>query len=92
LDAERTNHAKLEALRADNKTKEDKRAQELETLRSAKDARIRAIEREREDQRNTYELKINDLESKVRSKKDLLNLISRTKPKDPRAQLYHHRA
>ena len=66
--AERTNHAKLEALRADNKAKEDKWAQDLETLRVTKDARIRAIEREREDQRNAYELKINDLESKIRSK------------------------
>ena len=68
MDAERTNHAKLEALRADNKAKEDKWAQDLETLRVTKDARIRAIEREREDQRNAYELKINDLESKIRSK------------------------
>jgi hypothetical protein len=58
----------LEALRADNKAKEDKWAQDLETLRVTKDARIRAIEREREDQRNAYELKINDLESKIRSK------------------------
>jgi hypothetical protein len=59
----------MEALRADNKAKEDKWAQDLENLRVTKDARIRAIEREREDQRNAYELKINDLESKVRSKK-----------------------
>ena len=91
MDAERTHHAKMEALRADNKAKEDKWAQELETLRSAKDARIRAIEREREDQRNAYELKINDLESKIRSKKTLLNqLFSRIKPEDPGAQLNNH--
>ena len=92
MDAERTFHAKLEALRADNKAKEDKWAQDLETLRVTKDARIRAIEREREDQRNAYELKINDLESKVRSKTAFINIYNRTKPKDPRAQLYHNRA
>jgi hypothetical protein len=47
----------------------------LETLRVTKDARIRAIEREREDQRNAYEAKINDLESKIRSKRYIVNRV-----------------
>lgn len=62
-------HEKLEELRAENKAKEDKWAQEIETLRVTKDARIRSLEREKEDQRSAYETKINDLESKIRSKK-----------------------
>ena len=75
MDAERTYHAKIEALRAENKAKEDKWGQDLETLRVTKDARIRAIEREREDQRNAYEAKINDLESKIRSKRYIVNRV-----------------
>jgi len=68
LEAERGNHAKLEALRAENKGKEERWAQEIEALRVTKDARIRSIEREREDQRSAYESKINELDSKIRSK------------------------
>ena len=90
LEAERSHHQKLEGLRADNKAKEDRWAQELETLRVTKDARIRALEREKEDNRNAYETKINDLESKIRSKKFPSRYLSnRTKPEDPRAQLHH---
>jgi hypothetical protein len=48
--------------------KEDRWAQELETLRVTKDAKIRSQEREREQQRADNEARINDLESKVRSK------------------------
>lgn len=69
LESERVQHEKLEELRAENKAKEDKWAQEIETLRVTKDARIRSLEREKEDQRSAYETKINDLESKIRSKK-----------------------
>jgi hypothetical protein len=68
LESERAHHEKLEELRAENKAKEDRWAQELETLRVTKDARIRSLEREKEDQRGAYETKMNDLESKIRSK------------------------
>lgn len=91
-ESERAHHEKLEGLRAENKAKEDRWAQELETLRVTKDARIRSLEREKEDQRSAYEIKINDLESKIRSKKfpRIKYRQYRTKPKDPRAQLHHH--
>ena len=68
LEAESACHDKIEALRKENKLKEDKWAQDTESLRQQKDARIRSIEREKEDQRSNFELKINELEGKVRSK------------------------
>ena len=89
---ERTSHAKLEALRSENKAKEDRWAQELETLRVTKDAKIRSQEREREQQRADYEARVNDLESKVRSKALTSSYLYRTKPEDPRAQLHYHPA
>lgn len=62
--------------------KEDRWAQELETLRVTKDAKIRSQEREREQQRADNEARINDLESKVRSKV-CDNIFYRAKPEDP---------
>lgn len=62
--------------------KEDRWAQELETLRVTKDAKIRSQEREREQQRADNEARINDLESKVRSKA-CDNIFYRAKPEDP---------
>jgi hypothetical protein len=71
--------------------KEDRWAQELETLRVTKDAKIRSQEREREQQRADNEARINDLESKVRSKA-CDNIFYRAKLEDPRAQLHYHPA
>lgn len=68
MEAERIYKAKLDVLRAENKANEDRWAQDAETLRITKDAKIRAQEKEKEQQRTEYETKINDVESKVRSK------------------------
>ena len=62
LAAETSHHDKIEALRRENKQKEDSWNAQLEQLRKDKDAKIRQIEREKEEQRNTYETKINILE------------------------------
>jgi hypothetical protein len=85
LEEQRSCNAKVDALRADNKRKEGEWRDETEALRQAKDAKIRQVEREKEDQRHQYEVKVNDLDSKIKSKKNtafLFNLI-RTSPKDP---------
>ena len=102
---ERSYNEKVDALRRDNKTKEDQWSNEMESLRSTKDMKIRQLDREKEEQRNAYELRINELDSKIRSKKNfklflLLNSNNLTKPpfltfyrtisEDSRAQLYHH--
>lgn len=68
MEAERNFHSKLEAARTENKTAADRAAQELETLRVSKDARIRTQEREKEEQRNVYESRINEMDSKIKSK------------------------
>lgn len=68
LEAEKSCHDKIETMRRENKAKEDRWAADTEALRQQKDARIRQIEREREEARSTYETKINDLESKIRSR------------------------
>jgi hypothetical protein len=47
----------------------ERSANELETLRVSKDARIRAMEREKEDQRSVYEARIGEMDSKIKSKK-----------------------
>ena len=67
-EAEKTAFDKVEAMRRECKQKEDRWAADIEALRQDKDLRIRLLDREREDQRSQYELKINDLESKLRSK------------------------
>ncbi len=68
LEAERTYNSKLEAARNENKNAGERAAAEIETLRVSKDARIRAIEREKEEQRNVYESRINEMDSKIKSK------------------------
>jgi hypothetical protein len=85
LEEQRSCNAKVDALRADNKRKEGEWRDETEALRQAKDAKIRQVEREKEDQRHQYEVKVNDLDSKIKSKNKtafLFNLF-RTSPKDP---------
>ena len=69
LETEKNFHAKIESFRFENKTKEDQWAQEIEALRITKDAKVRQLEREKEDQRDQYEKRINDLENKIRSKR-----------------------
>ena len=39
---------------------------EIETLRQQRDSRIRQLEREKEDQRSAYELRISELDSKIK--------------------------
>ena len=68
LDTERSHHEKIEALRRENKQAAEQNQADLESLRQQKDSKIRQIEREREEQRNIYELKINDLDNKIKSK------------------------
>lgn len=68
LETERTFHSKLDAARAEHKQQEDKLKADLESLRQQKDAKIRQGEREREEQRNAYELKINGLDNQIKSK------------------------
>jgi len=68
LDAERNYHEKIETLRRENKQHMDQSASDTESLRQQKDAKIRQSEREKEDQRNSYEVRINDLDSKIKSK------------------------
>jgi hypothetical protein len=68
LEAERSHHEKLETLRRDCKQRDEQNAADIESLRQQKDSKIRQIEREREEQRNVYELKINDLDGKIKSK------------------------
>jgi hypothetical protein len=70
LEEQRSCNAKVDALRADNKRKEGEWRDETEALRQAKDAKIRQVEREKEDQRHQYEVKVNDLDSKIKSKKN----------------------
>ncbi len=67
LEEQRACNAKVDALRADNKRKEAEWRDETEALRQAKDAKIRQVEREKEDQRHQYEVKVNDLDSKIKS-------------------------
>lgn len=56
----------------------------METLRTQKDAKIRQMEREKEDQRHQYEVKANDLDSKIKSKiSTLFLIIYRTSLEDP---------
>jgi hypothetical protein len=43
----------------------------LEALRQQKDARLRQAERDREDQRNQYETRINALDAQIKSKNSL---------------------
>jgi len=62
-------------MRCEGKRKEDQAASDIETLRSQKDAKIRQQERDKEDQRSQYEVKINNLESNVRSKSRLKHLV-----------------
>ena len=85
LEEQRSCNAKVDALRADNKRKEGEWRDETEALRQAKDAKIRQVEREKEDQRHQYEVKVNDLDSKIKSKKStaIFIIINRTSPKDP---------
>ena len=85
LEEQRSCNAKVDALRADNKRKEGEWRDETEALRQAKDAKIRQVEREKEDQRHQYEVKVNDLDSKIKSKKRtaIFNIINRTSPEDP---------
>lgn len=68
LDEQRAFNTKIDALRADNKRKEAEWRDETEALRQTKDAKIRQVEREKEDQRHQYEVKVNDLDSKIKSK------------------------
>jgi Growth-Arrest-Specific Protein 2 Domain len=68
LEAEKNAHEKVEAMRRESKAKEDRWANDLEQLRQEKDSRLRQLDREREEQRAAYELRINDLDSKLRSK------------------------
>lgn len=68
LEAERVYHQKAEAARGEAKAREEQLAAELEALRQQKDARIRQGERDREEQRNAYELRINALDAQIKSK------------------------
>lgn len=91
LENEQKSHSLLDAARKENKEREDRWANELETLRQQKDSRIRALEREKEDQRNVYELKINDLDSKLKSKYIHCSYVCRTNPEGLGALKQHHR-
>jgi restriction endonuclease S subunit len=68
LEEQRACNAKIDALRTESKRKEAEWRDETEALRQTKDAKIRQTEREKEDQRHQYEVKVNDLDSKIKSK------------------------
>jgi hypothetical protein len=73
--------------------KEDKLKADLEALRQQKDAKIRQGEREREEQRNAYELKINGLEVQIKSNLPPQFYTSyRADLEGSRAQQHHYRA
>lgn len=76
LEAEKSFHEKIEALRRENKDSSEKSTLDTESLRQQKDAKIRQMEREKEDQRNLYEVRINDLDSKIKSKRNDSFVIS----------------
>ncbi len=64
----------------------------MEALRTQKDAKIRQMDRDKEDQRHQYEVKLNDLDSKIKSKIfPFINpcLLNRTGTKDTRPELDH---
>ena len=66
-EATREHATKLESAMAEHKAKEDALVEERDSLREKKDAQIRQLEREKEEQRDIYEKRINELDLKLKS-------------------------
>jgi Skp family chaperone for outer membrane proteins len=89
-DAKNEFHTKLQTAERDHRQKYDQLHDDMEEMRKEKDAKIRQLTREWEEQRDIYEKRINEMDLIIKSKHYIKLIGYRTTTDNLGVELYHH--